>query len=77
MTKLNLPASLLGAMQEQRAVLFLGSGASLGSVAADGREMPTSKKLSEGLCDRFLSSKYKNKSLMRVAALAASQAGKS
>lgn len=75
--KIVLPNGLIDAMREQRALLFLGSGASLGSTTPDGKTMPSAKKLAEAIADKFLSSKFKNKDLMRVSELALSQAGSS
>jgi len=75
--KLALPNSLIDAMREQRALLFLGSGASLGSVTPKGEAMPTARKLADAIADKFLSSKFKSKDLMRVSELALSQAGSS
>ncbi|GHA54006.1 SIR2 family protein [Amylibacter ulvae] len=73
--KLNLPNGLLDAMREQRALLFLGSGASLGAKTPSGTTMPNASKLVEAIADRFLTSKFKDKDLMRVSELAVSQAG--
>jgi hypothetical protein len=75
--KVDLPAGLLDAVREQRAVLFLGSGASLEANNPSGQAMPGSTQLAKAIADRFLSSKFANKDLMRVAELAASQAGQS
>jgi tetratricopeptide (TPR) repeat protein len=68
---------LVDAVREQRAVLFLGSGASLGAVDRKGRTMPSSSQLAREISDRFLSSKFAKYDLMRVAELAASQGGRS
>lgn len=73
--KLIIPNGLVDAMREQRAILFLGSGASMDSVTPDGRAMPNSRQLSEAIAQKFLSSKFQKKDLMRVSELALSQAG--
>ncbi|MEY8099563.1 SIR2 family protein [Falsihalocynthiibacter sp. S25ZX9] len=73
----SIPNGLVDAMREQRAILFLGSGASLGSSTSDGRKMPSAGQLSGAIADEFLSSKFKKMDLMRVAELALSQAGTS
>jgi hypothetical protein len=43
--KLDLPAGLLDAVREQRAVLFLGSGASLDAKNPNDQAMPGSTQL--------------------------------
>lgn len=73
--RIQLPNGLVDAMREQRAILFLGSGASLGSKTSSGEKMPTATKLAEAIADEFLSSKFRKKDLMRVSELALSQAG--
>lgn len=73
--KVGLSSGLLDAVREQRAVLFLGSGASMGAVDRNGRKMPGSTQLAGAMSDRFLSGKFAKHDLMRVAELAASQGG--
>ncbi len=73
----SLPNGLIDAMRERRAILFLGSGASLGSTSPSGKKMPTAKQLAEAIADEFLNPKFRNKDLMRVAEIAHSQAGSS
>lgn len=58
------------------AVLFLGAGASLDAVAADGKYKGlTGNQLRDLLCDRFLGGRSKGKALNYVAELCMSQAG--
>ncbi|WP_227460717.1 SIR2 family protein [Cupriavidus pauculus] len=58
------------------AVLFLGAGASLDAVAADGHHKGlTGNQLRDLLCDRFLGGRSKGKALNYVAELCMSQAG--
>lgn len=76
-SKLNLSSGLLDAVREQRAVLFLGSGASLGAVDRAGKKMPGAAQLASEMSEKFLSKKFAKMELMRVAELAASQGGKS
>lgn len=75
--KVTLSSGLLDAVREQRAVLFLGSGASLGAKDPNERTMPGSTQLARAMSERFLSGKYAKHDLMRVAELAASQGGRS
>lgn len=72
-----LPQNLVDAVREQRAVLFLGSGASLGSVNASSASMPSVSSLTKTISDTFLSSKFAKEDLMVVAELAVSEAGSS
>ena len=75
--KVKLPQNLVDAVREQRAVLFLGSGASLGSRNASGNVMPGAKSLTKALSDTFLSSRSAKEDLMVAAELAMSEAGTS
>ena len=75
MTEAELSASLLNAVREQRAILFLGSGASHGAKAPSGQVIPQGNALRDKLCDRFLGGELKDKPLLTVASIAASEAG--
>lgn len=75
MKKIDIPAQLVDAMREQRVILLLGSGASLGSFDEKKRKMPSAKQLASDIADKFLSEKFKSRDLMRVSELALSQAG--
>ena len=71
----NIPPALIDAIREQRAVLFLGAGASQGARHPKKEEIPQGDRLRNLICDRFLGGELKQKSLTVVAALAASEAG--
>ena len=71
----NIPESLINAIKEQRAVLFLGAGASRDAKHPDGKKIPQSYKLRDLICDRFLNGELKTKLLGYVVSLAASQSG--
>ncbi|WP_321367068.1 hypothetical protein [uncultured Celeribacter sp.] len=70
MKKIDIPAQLVDAMREQRVILLLGSGASLGSLDEKNRKMPTAKQLASDIAEKFLSDKFKSRDLMRVSELA-------
>jgi tetratricopeptide (TPR) repeat protein len=72
-----LPQNLIDAVREQRAILFLGSGASLGAIDRSGTAMPGSTDLANALATKFLTLKSAKDGLMVVAELAASEAGSS
>jgi hypothetical protein len=75
--KIQLPQNLVDAVREQRAVLFLGSGASMGAVDASGTAMPGVRLLTQSIADKFLSPKFAKEELMVAAELAVSEAGSS
>jgi tetratricopeptide (TPR) repeat protein len=74
-TKLAVPPSLLNAVREQRAILFLGAGASIGAKSATGEGIPIGDKLRDKLCDKFLGGELKDKPLVAVAAITAEEVG--
>jgi hypothetical protein len=71
----DLPPALVEAVREQRAVLFLGSGASYDAVHPKGDRIPLGDTLRDLICDRFLGGGLKGKPLTAVSAMAASEAG--
>ena len=75
MTELALPPSLINAVREQRAILFLGAGASVGARSATAEPIPIGDKLRDKLCDKFLGGQLKNKPLVSVAAITAVEVG--
>lgn len=75
--KIELPQNLVDAVREQRAILFLGSGASLGAVNRSGAPMPGATDLAKAIATKFLTPKSAKDGLMVVAELAASEAGSS
>lgn len=76
MTPPDIPASLAEAMKRGEAVLFLGAGASFGARRADDDVMPLGDALRDLVCDRFLASTCKDRSLDEVASLAEATAGR-
>ena len=67
--------SLIYAIREQRAVLFLGAGASFDAKHPKGERMPLGDRLRDLICDKFLGGALKDKSLTAVSAIAANEAG--
>ena len=70
-----LPQTLIDAVREQRAVLFLGSGASHGSKHPEGKKVPLGNALRDMISDQFLGGKLKDKPLTAVSAMAANEVG--
>jgi cold shock CspA family protein len=58
MAALTLPATLIAAIQEQRAILFLGSGASRGAVHPKGEQIPLGGKLRDILCEKYFRGEF-------------------
>lgn len=75
MTSIALPPTLIAAVQEQRAILFLGSGASRDAVHPKGTQIPIGEKLRDILCDKYFAGRLKDRHLTAVAAMAASEVG--
>ena len=75
MSDFTLPPSLINAVREQRAILFLGAGASIGATSASGETIPIGDKLRDKLCDKFLGGQLKTKPLVAVAAITAEEVG--
>lgn len=71
----DIPAALIDAIKEQRAVLFLGAGASQHAKHPKGDLIPQGGGLRDLICDKFLGGKLKQRPLNAVAAMAASEAG--
>lgn len=71
----DLPPSLLDAVKDQRAVLFLGSGASRGADHPQRKSIPTGDGLRDMICDKYFGGSLKNRSLMAVSAMAANEVG--
>jgi hypothetical protein len=55
---MNIPAELVDAVSEGRAVLFLGAGASRGAKDEKGNDIPTATGLAELIVNRFLGAEY-------------------
>ena len=70
---IELPPALVSAVSEQRAVLFLGAGASRDAFHPRGKAIPTGPELRDRLCDHFLAGKLKDRGLSEVAEFAANE----
>jgi hypothetical protein len=71
----SIPASLIEAVRDQRAILFLGAGASQGAIHPSNETVPTGESLRDMISEKFLAGQLKSKPLMAVAALAANEVG--
>jgi tetratricopeptide (TPR) repeat protein len=72
---IRLAPALVTAVQEQRAILFLGSGASVGAKHPKGATIPMGNALRDQISDKFLGGEMRNRPLTAVSAMAASEAG--
>jgi len=72
---LDLPQALVDAVKEERAVLFLGAGASRGALHPGGLQIPDGNGLRDYLCDRFFGGSLKTRSLPTVTDLATNERG--
>src|SRR5881394_2693141 len=70
MSSLEIPPFLLQQIQEAKAILFLGAGASLSARAQDGTRPPTGSELGVLLANKFLGSKFQTDSLAQIAGYA-------
>ncbi len=71
----DIAPALIDAIKEQRAVLFLGAGASRNAKHSKGDQIPQGEHLRDLICNKFLGGKLKEKPLNAVAAIAANEAG--
>src|SRR4051794_4930155 len=71
----DLPPALVDAVKDQRAVLFLGAGASRDAVHPSGVHIPQGDRLRDLICDKFLGGTLKQRPLSAVSAMAANEAG--
>ena len=70
------PAALINAVTAGEAVLFLGAGASVGAIAADGTgKIPGASELRDRLSDKFLGGRLKDRPLAVVAQISESEVG--
>jgi hypothetical protein len=60
---IDLPSPLLEAVKDQRAILFLGAGASRDSAHPTGSKIPNGNDLRDLICDKFLDGKYTDRTL--------------
>jgi hypothetical protein len=70
-----LAPGLVSAVREERAILFLGAGASVGALHSKHLAIPDAEKLKDFLCDKFLGGELKKRSLPSVASYAINGAG--
>lgn len=70
-----IPKSLIDAVKEQRAVLFLGAGASHGAKHPNKKKIPLGDSLRDEILKKFTSKISPNASLSLVASIAANEAG--
>jgi hypothetical protein len=75
MATFTLPTTLVNAVQEQRGILFLGAGASVGAVHPKDERVPLGDLLRDKISDHFLAGQLKNRPLTAVAAMAATEVG--
>lgn len=68
-----LPNNLVELVRTQRAILFLGAGASIGALHAKNAPIPKATELRDAICDKFLGGELKTKSLAAVAEIAANE----
>ena len=74
---MEFPQALTDQFNQGNAVLFLGSGASIGAVNGKGEGPPSGQQLSEVLADKFLGGAHRDSPLQIVAVLAPRSAGPS
>jgi hypothetical protein len=70
-----LAPGLVSAVREERAILLLGAGASVGALHSKHLAIPDVEKLKDFLCDKFLGGELKKRSLPSVASYAINGAG--
>src|SRR5262245_30285883 len=75
MTNIELPTTLISAIQEQRAILFLGAGASYDAVHPRNQKIPSAERLKELICKKYFDGRLMDKPLTSVAAFAAAEVG--
>ena len=71
----DIPPTLIDAVKEQRAVLFLGAGASRNAKHPTDYQIPQGDDLRDLICDKFLGGELKQKPLNAVADMAVSETG--
>src|SRR5258708_14442580 len=70
---MDLPEILVTQVREQKVVIFLGAGASLGAKSAGGKRAPSTQQLGVQLADKFLGGKYKDHPLHQIAEFSISE----
>ena len=53
---IDIPPNLINGIKEQRALLFLGAGASRNARSPSGTQIPNGDNLRDKICDKFLGS---------------------
>ncbi len=71
----DLPPILINAISEQRAVLFLGAGASTSATSPTPDKIPQGDRLRDLISNKFLGGTLRQESLSSIAALASNEAG--
>ncbi len=66
---MEIPPALKSQIENGRAILFLGAGASKGAKNSKGEEPPLAKELSKNLADTFLGGQHNDKDLAVIAEL--------
>jgi hypothetical protein len=69
-----LPPALIEAIRDQRAVLFLGAGTSLGARSSSGADIPGTSDLRKRVAERFLGGQLGDKPLQEVISFAINEA---
>jgi hypothetical protein len=69
----DIPEIPVSQIRDQKAVIFLGAGASCGAKTADGKRAPNTQQLGAQLADKFLGGKYKDHPLQQIAEYAISE----
>ena len=72
---IDIPAVLVDAIKEQRAVTLLGAGASRGALHPGGLEIPAGGMLRDMICDQYLGGTLKDRPLTFISAMVANEVG--
>ena len=75
MASFTLPPTLISAVQEQRAILFLGAGTAIGAEHPKKTPIPLGLDLRDMICDKYFGGQLKNRPLTAVAATVAKNPG--
>lgn len=70
---MDIPNILLDQIREGQVILFLGSGASVGALHKDHKQVPVGQQLADLISEKFLGPKFHNHPLAQVAELAISE----
>lgn len=65
-----IPKNLIEQIKSKNVILFLGSGASIGSTTAEGNKIPSTQELADKIANKYLGDKYLGKALNYVSELA-------